>query len=79
MIIHQITLPTGIQLPQCTTCRGHLFCRDLRLKHHLHVNNGERLELTTPSMSTEVIGQGIRTCDINCARCLSMAAEKGRA
>ncbi len=79
MTIHQLTLPTGICLPQCSTCRGDLFCRDLRLKHRLQVHNGGQLELTNPSLPMGIIGQGIRTSDINCARCLSMAAEKGRA
>jgi len=79
MTIHQITLPTGIQLPQCSACRGDLFCRDLSVQHCLEARPGGQLELTSPSLPQEVIGQGIRTCDINCARCLSMAAEKGRA
>ena len=79
MNVDQITLPIGIQLPQCTTCRGHLFCRELRVQHRLQVHNGGQLKITGPSLPQEVIGQGIRTCDINCARCLSIAAEKGRA
>ncbi len=70
MEVHQITLPTGIRRPQCSACRGDLFCRDLRLKHRLQVQNGGQLELTSPSLPQEVIGQGIRTCNITCAHCL---------
>ena len=76
MEVHQITLPTGIQLPQCTTCRGHLFYRDLRLEHRLKVRNGSQLELTTLSMPQEVIGQGIRTCNITCAHCLQQSSRE---
>ena len=76
MEVHQITLSTGIQLPQCTTCRGHLFCRDLSLRHRLQVQNGGQLELTSPSLPQEVIGQGVRYCNITCAHCLQQSSRE---
>lgn len=76
MEVHQITLPTGIQLPQCTTCRGDLFYRDLSAQHHLQVHNGGLLDLATPSLPLEVIGRGVRYCNINCAHCLQQSSRE---
>lgn len=78
MEVHQIALPTGIRRPQCSTCRGHLFCRDLRLKHRLQVQNSGQLELTSPSMLMEVVGQGVRYCDITCANCLQQLNQEAK-
>lgn len=70
MEVHQITLPTGIRLPQCTTCRGPLFCRDVEVKHRILVEKNGNLSMNTSRLPQEVIGQGVRYCNITCAHCL---------
>ncbi len=70
MEVHQITLPTGIQLPQCTTCRGPLFCRDVEVKHRILVEKNGNLSMNTSRLPQEVFGQGVHYCNITCAHCL---------
>ncbi len=64
------TLPTGIRLPQCSHCSHEIFCRDVEVKHRVQVEKNGNLSMNTSRLPQEVIGQGVRYCNITCAHCL---------
>ena len=63
-------LNTGIVQLQCALHNGNLFCRDTQVCHQVHVNGNGLIQTDTPSLPLEVVGGGIRYCDITCAHCL---------
>jgi len=63
-------LNTGIVQPQCAHHNGNLFCRDTQVCHQVRVNGDGLIQTDTPSLPLEVVGGGIRYCNITCAHCL---------
>jgi hypothetical protein len=66
-------LNTGVAQPDCVHHNGNLFCNDTQVCHQLHVNADGLIQTDTPSLAMELIGSGIRYCDITCVHCLSEA------
>ena len=64
------TLPTGIRLPQCSHCSHEIFCRDAEVEHRVQVEKTGGLSMNTPQLPLEVIGPGVRHCNITCACCV---------
>jgi hypothetical protein len=69
-------LYTGVVQPQCEHHQGNLFYRETRVCHQVHAVKNGRIQVDTPSLPLEVVGNGIRYCDISCAHCLSEARRK---
>ncbi|MFC1620660.1 hypothetical protein ACFL45_12055 [Candidatus Neomarinimicrobiota bacterium] len=76
MVLIRKHLNTGMVQPQCAHHAGTLFCRDARVCHQVQLNGNSVIQTETPSLSLDIVGGGIRYCDINCAHCLSEASQK---
>ncbi len=64
------TLIGDMQMPQCAICSHDLFCRDALVEHQVASDQNGSLSVQAPQLGLEVIGQGVRYCNITCAHCL---------
>ena len=76
MVLIRKQLDTGVVQPQCPLHAGNIFCRDSRVCHLIKANGDGCIQADNSTLSTDIIGGGIRTCDITCAQCLSEAARR---
>ncbi len=70
MVMTYANLPTGMRLPQCSHFSHDIFCRDALVEHQVVPDQNGSLSVQAPQLGLEVIGQGVRYCNITCAHCL---------
>ena len=68
--IIEIKLPTGIRVPECTTCDGREFIMELETDHKVTAQDG-LLTVNQPTLSTDLVAKKLKPQNISCSKCLS--------
>ncbi len=73
--IENIDLPSGIRIPKCSNCstKPQSFFMDVRTPHEISISESSLLTINKPTISTDLVKDGIKTNNLKCAHC-----EEGR-
>lgn len=69
--IIEIDLPSGVRIPQCSRCNGKsdAFYMDIRTDHQLSVSETGLCTVDDPTISTDLVKNGIKLNNLHCAHC----------
>lgn len=69
--IYEIELPSGVKIPECSTCTGkpQSFILDIETDHAATVSDAGLITVEAPRISTDLVNKNLKPSNIKCARC----------